>query len=154
MKNIEEIINQHPVFLHNFQSAFDVVKEFENVYMSEDEYVAEKCPHRNPEYWEEQKEQMKTAIDAHKGENILFASYGTDNYSGDAWVMFEKDGRLYEVSASHCSCYGCEGQWEPTEIVLSELQNRLSVENDYFGKDSYSDNEFAKELINFLGITT
>lgn len=95
---------------------------------------------------------MSNALKKYDGINILFASYGTDNYSGDAWVMFEQEGKLYEVSASHCSCFGCEEQWSPSEIILEELANRLKPDNEYFGKDSYSDNEFAEELKQFLGI--
>lgn len=151
MKSINEIILTPPVYLHNWKSRFDVVKEFENIYMEESEYTAKECPHKNPEYWEEQKLEMSKALTMHEGENILFASYGQDNYSGDAWVMFEKEGKLYEVSASHCSCYGCENQWNPSEIVLEELENRLKS-SEYFGKDTYSDNEFADELKKFLGI--
>lgn len=101
--------------------------------------------------WEEDKVKMKVALEKYKDANILFASYGTDNYSGDAWLMFEQDGKLFEVSASHCSCFGCEGQWEPSEIVLEELANRLKEDNVYFEKNDYSDNEFAKELKQFIG---
>lgn len=151
MKSFDEIKSQSPIFLHNWNSKFDVVKEFENIYMVESEYLASECPHKNPEFWEEQKAQMKEALTKYEDVNVLFASYGTDNYSGDAWVMFERDGKLFEVSASHCSCFGCEGQWNPSEIVLEELANRLKLDNQYFGKDNYSDNEFASELTKFLG---
>lgn len=81
--------------------------------------------------------------------NILFASYGYKNYSGDAFVLFSMEGKLYEAGGSHCSCYGLEGQWSPEEVVLKELQTRL--END-FGKDDYAGNLFNKELKQFLGI--
>ncbi len=152
MKPIDEIIKTPPVYLHNFSSHFDVVKEFENIYMDKSEYEATECPHKNPEYWEEQKLSMALALDKYKDVNIKFASYGTDNYSGEAWVLFERNGKLFEVNASHCSCYGCEGQWEPSELNLDELKNRLRPDNEYFGKDTYSDNEFATELKVFLGM--
>lgn len=83
--------------------------------------------------------------------NILFASYGVDNYSGDAWVLFEENGKLYEVNASHCSCDGLHGQWEAEEVVLIELKNRLI--NGTLGQNYFSDNEFNTELKTFLGIT-
>lgn len=84
------------------------------------------------------------------GIKILFASYGTDNYEGAAWVLFEQDGKLFENDGSHCSCYGLEDQWEPKEIVLPELKNRIL--KGTFGTDGYSDNYFRPELAEFLGI--
>lgn len=52
-------------------------------------------------------------------EKVLFASYNEcGGYDGDAWVLFEKDGQLYEVHGGHCSCYGLEGQWVPEAVVL------------------------------------
>lgn len=84
------------------------------------------------------------------GVNVLFASYSYANYSGDAWVLFEKGGNLFEVNGSHCSCYGLEGQWDFEPVVLDELVTRLS--KGYFGTGDYSDNGFADELKVFLGI--
>lgn len=98
----------------------------------------------------ENKEGVKSNFDIKENHNILFASYGEDNYSGDAWVLFEENGKLFEVNGSHCSCYGLEGQWEAEEVVLPELENRLT--KGTFGQDNYSDNEFANELKTFLGI--
>lgn len=82
--------------------------------------------------------------------NILFASYGYANYAGDAWVLFEEDGKLYEVNGAHCSCRGLEGQWKKEPVVLEQLKNRL--ENGTFGTDSSYGNEFATELKSFLGL--
>jgi hypothetical protein len=82
--------------------------------------------------------------------NILFASYGNANYSGSAWVLFEQDGKLFEVNGSHCSCYGLENQWEPEEVMLEELENRLL--NGSFGEDDWSDNNFKQELCTFLDV--
>ncbi|MCY9107253.1 hypothetical protein [Bacillus atrophaeus] len=65
-------------------------------------------------------------------------------------MLFEKDGELYEVNGSHCSCYGLEGQYSPEVVVLSELENRLV--NGTFGEDDWSDNNFKKELCHFLGV--
>lgn len=58
--------------------------------------------------------------------NILFAYYEyIDSYNAESFVLFEKDEKLYEVNASHCSCYGLEGQWEPEETTIEELLYRL-----------------------------
>lgn len=65
-------------------------------------------------------------------------------------MLFEKDGKLYEVNGGHCSCYGLEGQWNPDDVMLEELENRLL--NGTFGEDDWSDNNFKEELCKFLGI--
>lgn len=147
MKSLEQIIKQKPVFLNEFKSRFAVIAEFENVYIDKSEYYDES--HTNNPYWTA-KEDMKAALEKHEGENILFASYGAENYEGDAWVLFEEDGKLYEVNGSHCSCYGLEEQWEPEEVLLTELENRLV--NGTLGEDDYSGNTFKEEFAEFLGI--
>lgn len=151
MKTIKEIIHQDPVYLHRWKEKIDVIGDFEDIYMTGEEY-------RNGNgngnivgpWWQENKLRMDQAITDYKDINILFASYGQDNYFGDAWVLYEKDGKLYEVNGSHCSCYGLENQWNPEEVMLKELENRLV--NGMFGEDDWSGNEFKAELKEFLGI--
>lgn len=150
MKTLEQILKNEPIFLHNWKSKIDMIGDFDDIYMTEEDYKSEKAPYPNVELWEEKKLLMDKAIKSYENKNILFASYGQDNYSGDAWVLFEENGKLYEVNGSHCSCYGLEGQWEAEEVVLAELENRLT--KGTFGQDNYSDNEFANELKTFLGI--
>jgi hypothetical protein len=58
-------------------------------------------------------------------EQILFASY----YDGDAFVLFERDGALYENTGSHCSCYELEGMWAPEKTTYAALQMRKLAEN-------------------------
>lgn len=135
MKSFEEIIKQNPVFLHNWSEKIDVIGDFKNIYATGKEYRMEEPPYGNEDY---------------KNINILFASYGSDNHSGDAFVLFEENGVLYEVNGSHCSCCGLEGQWETEEVSLKELENRLI--NGSFGEDDYSGNEFKQDLCEFLGI--
>ena len=79
-----------------------------------------------------------------EGCNILLASYSTESYEGYAFVLYEKDGTLYEVNGSHCSCYGLDGQWEPEETSLEAL--RFRMENGNLGVDSYYGSRFQKEL--------
>ena len=93
---------------------------------------------------------MNKAIKEWENIHILFASYGQDNYSGDAFVLAVVEGKLYEVNGSHCSCYGLEGQWELEETTIEALVHRL-IEGK-LGVDDYSDNEFHEELKEFLGI--
>lgn len=62
-----------------------------------------------------------------KGVEILYAQYNVYGYEGDAHVIFRKDGKLYEVSGSHCSCYGFETQWQPEETTVAALLFRPNV---------------------------
>jgi hypothetical protein len=77
-----------------------------------------------------------------KGVSVLLAAYGYESYSGDAFVLFRKAGKLYEVNGGHCSCYGLEGQWQPQEVTKAELIHRL----DKGRLGNYSDNKYADEL--------
>ncbi len=68
------------------------------------------------------------------GVDIVLASYDRSGYEGNAFVLYwdTKTECYYEVNASHCSCYGLEGQWEPETTFLEAIRDR--VEN---GKISY-----------------
>lgn len=77
------------------------------------------------------------------GVTILLASYESGEWEGRAFVLFERDGKLYEVNASHCSCYGLEGQWDPEETSTAELRYRM--EHGNLGSDSFGD-VFASDL--------
>lgn len=153
MKSLKKILKQTPIFLHNWKSKIDVISDFDNIYMTSDEYNAETAPYQNVEIWLSRKAEMKVAIEEWKPINILFASYGQSNYSADAFVLFERDKKLFEVNCSHCHCsfYGLEGKWSPEETTLEAIEHRLIKGS--MGTDSYSDNEFAKELKEFLGIS-
>lgn len=117
MKTIQKLLEQQPVYLHDWSNKQDLVKDFRT--------------------------------EAINGYNILFASYSCANYSGDAFVLMEKDRALYEVNGNHCSCFGLEEQFEPERATLIDLRFRLDSGN--FGVNSYCGNEFANELKTFLG---
>lgn len=68
----------------------------------------------------------EVSIEEQQGVTILYADYECGNYEGWSFVLFEKDGKLYEVNGSHCSCYGLEGQWGPEEVLIEELLRRKS----------------------------
>jgi hypothetical protein len=150
MKQLSKIVKQEPVYLNDWKNKIDVISDFDEIYISGEEYNADVAPYSNVKAWEEKKARMKEAIEKWKPINILFASYGTQCYSGDAFVLFEQDGKLFEVNGGHCSCYGLEGQFEPSETTLEELHHRLV--NGAMGEDDYSGNEFGTELKQFLGI--
>lgn len=55
---------------------------------------------------------------------ILYASYEHGTYYGWAYVLFQRGKKLFEVSGSHCSCYGLEGQWKPEETSWAAIAMR------------------------------
>ena len=46
------------------------------------------------------------AADFPTDEEVLLATYNYENYNGSAYVLFKRDGKLYEVIGAHCSCNG------------------------------------------------
>lgn len=61
------------------------------------------------------------------GCDILFAAYENGGYDGSAFVLFRKDGQLFEVHGSHCSCHGLEDQWVPEEVTEEALRRRMET---------------------------
>lgn len=57
-------------------------------------------------------------------DELLIASYETPDYEGYAFVLYTRDGKLYEVNASHCSCFGLEDGWSPEETSWKALLMR------------------------------
>ena len=128
MKELAEIIQQAPVFLGFFENAQDVFHEF---FDADREGGA-----------------LEGLVKTHPDRHILFAVYGAGGYEGSAFVLFERDGELYEVNASHCSCYGLEDQWDPEETTVDALAYRLNEGKlgDANGED------FSGALAEFLGV--
>lgn len=56
---------------------------------------------------------------------IVYAEYVTGSYEGSAWVIFSRNGKLYEVHGSHCSCNGLEGQWSEEETSPEIILERI-----------------------------
>jgi len=71
-------------------------------------------------------------IDNFKG-TIIYAVYDNENYSGEATVIFVENGKFYHVHASHCSCYGLEGNgeslWIPEEMPIKVLMRMVQEGN-------------------------
>lgn len=97
---------------------------------------------------EDIKSSFELTDDDLRGVRILLASYESEGYECTAFVLFERDGKLYEVNGFHCSCYGFEGQWTPEETTVAEFRHRL-VEGQ-LGKDWDGSNTFANELSKIL----
>lgn len=78
------------------------------------------------------------------GAKILLASYMCDELCGEAFVLLQRDGRLYEVNASHDSLGHMAGQWEPEETLIEALRHRL--DKGRLGSSADGSNIFANEL--------
>lgn len=138
MKTIEELKKQEPLFLEDWSESkldgllidfFDINRYNDTC----DNLVREK----------------KIVFD-HDKINVLIAYYTYANYSGSAWVLFEQDGKLYEVNGSHCSCYGLEGQWCPEETDLETIKFRIN--EGELGKSDWNEYNYQKEIKEFLGL--
>lgn len=46
------------------------------------------------------------------------------DYEGGGFVLLNRGGKLFEVSGSHCSCYGLEDQWSEEETSIAALKKR------------------------------
>lgn len=58
-------------------------------------------------------------------EQVIFAEYIDTCYSGSAVVVYRNGDKVYEVTGSHCSCYGLEGQWDPDEYDIDIYRSAL-----------------------------
>lgn len=79
-----------------------------------------------------------------RDKEVLFAWYGYGDYYGEAKVIFQRRGKLYEVAGSHCSCNGLEGQWQPELITWEQLALRplLSKYKSYDDPDNKARDRF------------
>lgn len=82
--------------------------------------------------------------DALDGATIHLAWYGYGSYEGSSLVIFEKDGKLYEVNGSHCSCNGLEGQWDPEETSWAALGNRDFSGGGYYDGEDEANKEMSR----------
>lgn len=62
----------------------------------------------------------------------LCGVYGSESYDGDATVFYEDDeGLFFEVSGSHCSCYGLEDTWRPSLVTMEYIRRRaIALQDD------------------------
>ena len=87
-----------------------------------------------------------------KPDEVLFAGYYNESYSGSAKVIFRQGELYHEVHSGHCSCYGLEGSWEPTEgMTKDEFIKYLEKLNEKYEEDSwYYNPNWAKFVLGKL----
>lgn len=71
--------------------------------------------HEDFKSWKDVSSQFRLS-DSVREPTKIWAQYEIDGYDGCADVVFKVGRKWYHVKASHCSCYGLEGQWEPEEL--------------------------------------
>jgi hypothetical protein len=79
------------------------------------------------------------------GVEILFAAYMGGWHDGQALVLFKKEEKLFVIDASHCSCYGLEGQWDPIETNEAALKMEIDAKSNYRYEEFSSFIEFCRE---------
>ena len=97
---------------------------------------------------EDVKREFAVKDDSLKDAFIILAWYGYGDYDGSAFVLFERNGKLYEVNGGHCSCYGLEDQWDPEETSIEELAHR--AKEGRLGHGYYDNDGFDQELLKIL----
>jgi len=90
-----------------------------------------------------QEEEKQRILKLLNESTVYLAYYGHGSYDGTSLVIFEHNGILYEVNASHCSCYGLEGQWAPEETNWKAIGMREFT-------DHYNGEKTVKEYIDNL----
>lgn len=71
-------------------------------------------------------------------DEVLAARYEQESYDGDAWVVFRRGSKYYEVNGGHCSCYGLEDQWQPEEYESAELLLAALEKGNWYGAKKLS----------------
>jgi len=56
-------------------------------------------------------------------DEVVYAGYTFETYSGYALIVFRRDGKWFENTDAHCSCYGLDC-WEPEETTREALLMR------------------------------
>lgn len=79
-----------------------------------------------------------------EGVEILYASYQTGVYDGSSLVLFKKDGKLFIVEGTHCSCHGLENQWDPVKTDEKTLKREIDAKSRHLYKEFQSFIEFCK----------
>ena len=75
--------------------------------------------------------EFKLAPKAISEYKIIVAVYDlSEAYSGGVFILMEKDGQLYEVNDSHCSCYGLE-HFDIEETTAEALRIRCNSDWPY-----------------------
>ncbi len=70
-------------------------------------------------------------------EEVIYANYDNEGYEGRAFVAFRNGDKYFTVNASHCSCYGLEGQWNENIVEYSSKEEFINNMRHYATKSYY-----------------
>lgn len=88
---------------------------------------------QDPKSWSDSVHGCFGAPCPEKEPRFVFAEYQTPAYEGYSTVITSDDGEKFKiVEGSHCSCYGLEGQWEPTEHTKPEIEKMMEANYGFF----------------------
>jgi hypothetical protein len=79
-----------------------------------------------------------------------YESVGSWGCDSSSFFLLKRDGKLFEVNGSHCSCYGFEDQWKPEETSKDALLRR-----SYIGLGGYDNHpeENRKAILDAIEAT-
>lgn len=80
-------------------------------------------------------------------EEVLLAYYGYESYEGSSIVIYRKENKYYLNQGSHCSCYGLEGQWQPTEYDNKQEFLKCLIDMTFYSDIKQYINDVIKRLI-------
>jgi len=106
------------IYEDGFSEWLDVASEFHSGYAHNDD------------------ERAKALKAIPEPEEVIFAGYEYEDYSGNAEVFYRNGDKYYWVSGGHCSCYGLEGQWDPIEYDLTTLISALE-QSTWWARDDW-----------------
>jgi hypothetical protein len=79
---------------------------------------------------------------------FVFAQYETPAYEGYSTVITSTGADdFFIVEGSHCSCFGLEGQWEPTRHDSADLRKMMEASYGFFHDHKDRLTEWIKETI-------
>lgn len=76
----------------------------------------------------------------------VFAIYSCDGCDGSALVIVWTCGKLLVVEGAHCSCFGLDGQWLPTEHGKRDIRKFLTANSGLFERFRDDIEKWLKEL--------
>lgn len=101
------------------------------------------------ESWEDVLRHFEVEAGSVVPDQVYLAAYDESEagYDGYADVVYRIGDRYFRVQASHCSCYGLEGQWEPEEYSREEFLGALERDMHFWCGESAEVREELRKLI-------
>lgn len=75
--------------------------------------------------------QTKFNCEEPEPEQVLVAVYESGGYEGSSIVCYRNGDKYFINEGSHCSCYGLEDQWGPTEYDKDTFLKTLKMRDHY-----------------------